>query len=653
MRSLKFQIVLALLLMASLFAVAVLYALHTIDQQRFDDHMLRMGSELRLLQQQLSMQAMNYKENAPRDYTSYFRDTRLYYRQLINDRQRIGDVIMAFATASAPTTAKARRDRKSLFKLSAHSRKLATDLKIAWDEFDQRLDERLGDPKAPRLEWGAEWILSQHPVLDKATQAFLNSLEDEIKRRDKQAHDLGKVLLTAGLLTALLIVFWFYRQVLRPLNRAVEGFRQVAAGDFSYRVNSNWNNEIGWLINIFNLLTGRLDALLQLLTRLQESKTLDDSLQVLSTTLPSLVPIDWVGMLLLSPDGRMRLERAYSDNAADNLEEQAFRLEGTLLEECLTNGSPLHIPAVEDTARLDSRYRFLMLLARRGRHDAVFMPILGNEPKVGVLVLASRQPNSYRTEQVRLLHNLSALFSATFGRSVALLESARLANIGQFASGIVHEIRTPLGTIGMALEHLVNIDELPKGARRRATLAYSESQRLRRLLDDILLYAKPLELKTQSVALADIVQEIVELGFRNYPLLNIDYAAIGTLPPIPLDKDRMQQVLLNLLRNAIEANGDDPRGIQLSGHMQDANILLELSNGGPPIPHARMEQLYEPFYTSKPSGTGLGLAIVRRIMEAHGGSISIASDKVNGTRVSLLLPARESPSGDAQAAFSD
>lgn len=653
MRTLKFQIVMALLIMATLFAVAILYALQTVDQQRRDDHMLRLGSELRLLQQNLSMQAMNYKENAPRDYTSYYRDTRLYYQQLINDRNRLREIIDIFAAFSGADRIRSHHDRMSSFKLSARSRELARDLKSAWDDFDRKLDDKLGDPKEPRLEWGAEWILAQHPALDKASHAFLDSLEKEIERRGNRAHDLGRLLLTAGLLAALLIVFWFYRQVLAPLNRAVEGFRQVATGDFSYRVESGQDNEIGWLIDVFNQLTGRLDALLQLLTRLQESKTLDDSLRVLSATLPRLVPIDWVGMLLLGPDGRMRLERAYSDGDPDELEEQTFRLESTLLEECLNNGSPLHIPDVADTARLDSHYRFLVLLARRGRHDAVFMPILGNEPKVGVLVLASRHPNTYRPEQVRLLHNLSALFSATFGRSVALLESARLASIGQFASGIVHEIRTPLGTIGMALEHLMGTGELPEGARRRATLAYSESQRLGRLLDDILLYAKPLELKIQPVALADILPELVELGFTDHPLLHIDHAGIEALPPIPLDRDRIQQVLLNLLRNAVEANGSDPRGIQLSARAQDGNILLEIRNGGTSIPGDRLEHLFEPFYTSKPEGTGLGLAIVRRIVEAHGGSISITSDGSDGTRVAVLLPAQEPPSTPCQAASSD
>lgn len=638
LRTLRFQIVLALTIMAGLFAAAILYALHTIDRQRLDDFTLRIASELRLLEQQFSMQAMNYKENAPRDYPSYFRDTRFYYQDLIENRKRIGDIVSAFATGEIPASLHARHESASPLTLSDQSRQLARELESSWNAFSQRLDERLGDQQEPRLEWGAEWILAQHPALAEKVNLFLEALQREIDQRSLQAQKIGRALLISALLTALLIIFWFYRRVLKPLQTSVAGFRRVATGDFSHRVKPDRDNEIGWLIGAFNALTERLDALLELLTELQNTDTLDDSVQTLSAALPRLVPVDWVGMLLLGPDGKMQLARVYVDGHPEKTAQHSFELKGTLLEECLNSGSPVHISNVEDTARLDSHYRFLSWLAEQHRHDAVFMPILGNEPKVGILVLASRHPNSYRSEQIELLENLSALFSATFGRTVALVESARLANIGQFASGIAHEIRTPLGTIGMGLEYLTDQEHLSESARRRARLALSESERLGRLLEEILMYAKPLELHTEPVRLGDILSALDGLGFTDQPLLRIDRDAIAPLPAIPMDRDRMQQVLLNLLRNAIDANGDDPRGIRFSARMDEKRMQLQILNGGPTISEDQLNRLFEPFYTSKASGTGLGLSIVKRIVEAHGGRITVTSDE-DGTRVSVELPA--------------
>lgn len=635
--TLKSQIILALGVMGLLFAAAILYALDTIERQRQDDHVLRIGSELSLLQQQLGMQAMHYKENAPRDYTSYFRDTRLYFRELQEKRSRLGLLITALADDRLPESIRSHHDSDGRLGLSAENLRLARRLKQTWDGFNTTLEKKLGDPKEPRMEWGAEWILEQHPALDKATRNFLESLRHEMLRRSEHAKQIGRILLTVGLVLMLGILGWFYRRVLHPLQQTVNGFRQVASGDFSYRVKGLGDNEIGWLVDTFNHLTGRLDALLQLLTELQQTKTLDESLSALAHTLPRLVPLDWVGVLLLAPDGRMKLERAYSDGHPDDLPEQAFRLQETLLEECLHNGTPLHIPNVQDTARLEHRYRFLSVLGHRGRNDAIFMPVLGNDPKVGVLVLASRHPNTYQPEQIQLLHNLSPLFSATLGRTVALVEGSRLASIGQFASGIVHEIRTPLATIGMALEHLATLDSLPEGSRRRVHLACDESQRLGRLLEDILLYAKPLQLQPTTVRLAEVIGELEGHAGIQHPLLRIETHDLTSLPEMQLDRDRIKQVLLNLLRNAIEANGEDPRGIQLTAAQRGDCVEIMIENGGPPIEQEQLERLFEPFYTSKASGTGLGLPIVRRIVEAHGGSIEILSGG-GLTRARVSLP---------------
>ena len=345
-RTLKPQIILALGLMTSLFAEAILYALHIVDHQRADDEMLRMGGELRLLLQQVSMQAMSYKKNAPRDYDAYFRDTRLYYQDLLSKRDQLEAIIEAFAQKRILPAAMSHHASRSPLNLSDRSRRLAIELQSAWRDFTRVLDDKLGDPVEPRLEWGAEWILERHPTLQKAAEAFLESLEHEVEARATRAHNIGRLLLTTGLVAGLLVLLWFYRRVLRPLQTAVDGFRIVATGDFSHRVRSNEDNEIGWLISAFNQLTERLDALLELLTALQQSKTLDKSLETLSVALPRLVPIDWAAMLLLTPGGRMQLARAYSDGEPDDFAERAFKLEGTLLEECLHNGSPLHIPNV-------------------------------------------------------------------------------------------------------------------------------------------------------------------------------------------------------------------------------------------------------------------------------------------------------------------
>ncbi len=153
-RTLKSQIILALGLMTSLFAGAILYALHIVDHQRADDEMLRMGGELQLLLQQVSIQAMSYKKNAPRDYDAYFRDTRLYYQDLLSKRDQLEAIIEAFAQKRILPAAMSHHASRSPLNLSDRSRRLAIELQSAWRDFTRVLDDKLGDPVEPRLEWG-------------------------------------------------------------------------------------------------------------------------------------------------------------------------------------------------------------------------------------------------------------------------------------------------------------------------------------------------------------------------------------------------------------------------------------------------------------------------------------------------------------------
>lgn len=639
MRTLKIQIMLALALLTMLFAGAVIYAMVTVERQRQDDRLSRLGGELQVLLQHLEMQAMNYKENAPRDYPTYYRDTRLYYQDLLHARQRLGSILKAFAEQRLPPALQSHHG-SATFSLAPATAKQARQLLAHWQSFDAALQEKLGDPKEPRLEWASEWILAQRQHLSKEVGQFLESLEHELESRTDTTLFLGRLMLLSGIGLMLGLLGWFYARVLKPLGLAVQGFRQVAKGDFSHRVPVRDNNEIGWLVATLNLATGRLDALLTLLTALQRSTDLDSALRAMAHNLPRLVPLDWIGILLLGPDSRMRLERAYRGTEPERVPQHTFALEGTLLQECLRSNVPIHIADVAGTARLDSQYRFLEVLNELGGRDAVFMPVLGNEPRVGVLVLASGTPNAYGPEQLDLLNNLSTLFSATLGRTLELAENSRLAAIGQFTSGIVHEIRTPLATIGMALQHFAELGDIADKSRRRALLALNELQRLERILEDILMYAKPLSLRREPVELEELLQTLSHPAIRDDPRLHIDHDALQKLPALLADRDRLTQVLLNLLTNALEANGEDPRGVHVSGALSTdgEQVVLTIENGGPVLTEEQLGLLFEPFYTTKPGGTGLGLPIVKRIVLSHGGTISITSDRARGTRLTISLP---------------
>lgn len=633
LHSLKVQISLAIAVLILLFASATLYSLHTIERQRSDDALVQLAGRLQFHQQHLAVQAMRYHENAPRDYPSYYRDLRLYFEDLKKTRAELTRTIDAFASNDFSDHVMA--DAMAMApRLPADSHAVAVELQTAWQAFLRGLDERIGpDAEEPRLEWAAQWIEQEHAPLEATAARLQQTLQLDVADRARKANLLNRLLLAAALLVSVGIAIWFYRRVLAPLAVAVDGFKQVANGDFAHRVPIVYDNEIGWLSGAFNHLSERLEALRRLLTGIEQGADLEGTLETLSDTLPVLLPVDWIGVLVIGVDGRLHLQASFSDGRAEGVATQSYEPDRTLLQECIQQHEPMHIPNLETVAKLSDSYVFLRWLVSLGRRDAVFLPIGSGATVLGVTVFANRYANSFRTEHLALLRNLGVLVGESLARTIRLEENTRLATIGQFASGIVHEIRNPLATIGLAFGHLETAEGLPDSARRRITIAAAELDRLDRLLDDILLYAKPLTLHRSVVQVDRLLRDTA--AAQEIPGFTLQTAAC---PAIQADPDRLRQVFINLLRNARQAS---PAGAAIQAFCRPADgpwLEIEIVNAGKPIPKADLPRVFEPFFTSRHGGTGLGLPIVRRIVKAHGGEIELDSDEHRGTCARIRLP---------------
>lgn len=648
-RSLKVQVVVAIGMLTGLFAASALYSLHVIDQQRSDNALLQLATRLQYHLEHLAVQAMQYRDNTPRDYPGDHRDLELYHADLTRTRGELAELIQAFAER--------RFDRRTMGEDMAMQPDLPTaclplvdHLTREWQRFRVGLDERIGgDADEPRLESAAEWISEQRGGVEQAIWELIGTLEAEVRKRAGQANQLNRIMLTIALLVAGGIAWWFYWRVLKPMATTAEGFRIVANGDFAHRVAVVGDNEIGALALAFNQLSGRLDALRRLLTGLEQGNDLDDTLLTLSQTLPTLLPLDWIGVLVVGTDGRIHLRHALSDGRPDPVGQLSFTTEGTLLAECIKTRQPLHIADVAATSQMSESFVFLRTLLGRGRRDALFLPIGTDGSAEGVAVFASRYPNSYRSDHLELLRNTGVLLGVSLGRTIQLAENRRLATIGQFASGIVHEIRNPLATINLALEHLESREDLPASSTRRVSLASREVDRLEHLLSEILLYAKPLVLARGRLTMRALLEDVIdaEPGAGGRIVLDCSDDA-----EVWLDRDRMRQVLINLLRNALQAAPpEDAIRIGCSRSGPDLMTLV-INNGGTPVPEDMLPRLFDPFVSLKRDGTGLGLPIAERIITAHGGQIRIDSNREDGTTVTVRLPCGEGAHPADQAADS-
>lgn len=215
----------------------------------------------------------------------------------------------------------------------------------------------------------------------------------------------------------------------------------------------------------------------------------------------------------------------------------------------------------------------------------------------------------------------------------------RLAEIGELAAMIVHEVRNPLTTISMGLNAFTRL-QLPERFQEYLSLSLDEADRLQRLLNQILLYSKQQTLQRSRLELNQFVSQTLN-AIKTIPAASEKHLELISVPnPVEVlaDCDKLKQVLINLVTNACEAVSAGETVIVRIQDMGHHQVCIQVHNGGTPIPEEILPKLTKPFFTTKAGGTGLGLAIVRRIIEAHEGEFKIESSAATGTIVEVRLP---------------
>jgi len=218
----------------------------------------------------------------------------------------------------------------------------------------------------------------------------------------------------------------------------------------------------------------------------------------------------------------------------------------------------------------------------------------------------------------------------------------RQAAIGEFSAFLATEVREPLASIRAQLQEVTGEGILDFDPQTRVENAMRDLIRVEAILNEILDFAKPLELNRRACRVPDIIESTLTVVATeletNRIRLTKDYAT--NLPQVRCDETKMQQVFLSIIKNALEAM--TPGGnlhIEVAQHRGGrGQIQITIKNDGAPIPTEHVGKVFEPYFTTKRTGTGLGLATVKKIVEEHQGQISIASGPGQGTAVIIRLP---------------
>jgi len=265
-------------------------------------------------------------------------------------------------------------------------------------------------------------------------------------------------------------------------------------------------------------------------------------------------------------------------------------------------------------------------------------------PVVGFLTYQLAQSNR---EQARK-YQATAEQLAEANRSLQMAEDAvrrseRLAALGQLSAGLAHELRNPLGTMKASSEMLLkSVEGENEIAREMAGFISSEVDRTNSLVTRFLDFARPLEVRLELTDLTQVLDRAVDqIEHRRPPFDVVIYKNYSPdIRPIPLDAELMERVFSNLLMNAAQAT--PPQGTITVKTRQIGNLVeIAVIDRGTGIEPKNRESIFNPFFTTKRDGVGLGLAIVSKIVDGHGGSISVESEPGNGSVFRVFLPASE------------
>jgi PAS domain S-box-containing protein len=226
-----------------------------------------------------------------------------------------------------------------------------------------------------------------------------------------------------------------------------------------------------------------------------------------------------------------------------------------------------------------------------------------------------------------------------------LREQEALARLGQMAAVVAHEVKNPIAGIRGALQVIGS--RMAADARDKPVIGeiIARLDGLNRIVQDLLVFARPRELKSEPTDLKPLLLSTVDLLKRDPALASFHVEVSGDNAVVQADAEQLQLAFQNILMNAAQAMSGAGR-VSVAIARVNGQWSVSMADTGPGMPPEVREKIFEPFFTTKSRGTGLGLPIARRVVEAHGGRVTIDTPPSGGTVVSVWLPA-SSPTGPA------
>lgn len=314
------------------------------------------------------------------------------------------------------------------------------------------------------------------------------------------------------------------------------------------------------------------------------------------------------------------------------------KVDGRLFSEIVeSGGGKRYFEVVKPVALDESNLGFLKIGLSLGSMEVAWHNSLRAIITLGLAVVAAGILG-----MAAIFHNQHLHLQEVKALEIEVLHRERLSALGNMAATVAHEVRNPLNAISIGLQRLkaeFQPTDDQEQYSRVTELMLGEVHRLNSIVEQFLSLARPLEIKPEALQVQDVLNELATLveGEAHQSKVQIRVVAPPTLPPLKADREYLRQTILNLILNGLQAM---PEGgtLTLKANTSNGNFLISVTDTGIGIAPENLRRIFEPYFTTKAKGSGLGLAIARRIIEAHGGTITVLSETDQGCCFQICLP---------------
>jgi len=478
-------------------------------------------------------------------------------------------------------------------------------------------NERLENARSQAFSQGEEILRT----VKSLSVASADKISSRITKSHKDINRANNILITClilGPIAIFIITVFFLKRFTGSISTLIEATQTLENGDLDFRVSENLKDEFLTLSKAFN----------RMAVSIQNEHNNFESVYMLYQTL-----FESAGdAIMITSLEKEALGIIISANKASS-ELYGYDIDELVGMDIARLVPPGKVKKFRDKIRTVLSGEWARQRVKRIRKDGSVIQV---ELSMGILPMGNQKSllsfSRDITEQLRAEEEMQRANQMTL--------------VGQMAAGLAHEIKNPLAGVKVSLDVLAADLELQEEDQEVFARVVNEVNRMEKLLKNFLNYARPPQPHFDLVdvnRLLDSSLKNVELTISNKKDLSIHFERdlFTELPQIEADPSQLQQVLLNLLLNAIDTI-EGSGTINAISRMNGSDCVgIEISDTGKGMSEASLEKIFNPFFTTKTKGTGLGLSICKRLIEQHGGNIEVHSSVDSGTSFVITLPLRQ------------